>query len=383
MLKSGKTNDFWYCGAMKYSCTDVKITRDEKQWETEIKAVIPVETLAKYRAEALKEIAKTAKVDGFRPGHAPENRIIEIYGESAIMRAAAEHAIQGELPLLLAAENVLVIEAPRVATDTPETGKPLSFTARAALAPVITLPDYKKIKETHAKAESVAVTDEEHAQTLSHLKRERARISKVEAGTEAAQAAEEARALADAELPELDDAFVQSLGYPDVAAFSEAVRANMQTEKEMQATEKRRAAILEDMLKGATISYPASLKNYELDEMEARLSDDIARAGMTLEQYLSEMKKTREELRQNWEEAADKRAKVRLILAEISRVEHVEPPAEAIAHELEHATKAYPQADPDALRAHIAHAMRNEAVLRWLDGTVDALAADDHAGHEH
>lgn len=368
---------------MKHALTDVKITRDDTRWETDIQAVIPAETLATYRTEALKEITKTAKVDGFRPGHAPENRIVEIYGESAIMRAATEHAIQGELPLLLAAENVMVVEAPKVTTDTPEVGKSLSFTARAALAPSVTLPDYKKTKDAHSISEPVVVTDEEHAQTLTHLKRERARISKVEAGTEAVQAAEEARTIPEADLPELDDAFVQSLGYPDVAAFSEAVRKNMHSEKEMQATEKRRATILEDLLKNAKVSYPASLKEFELDEMEGRMADDLARAGATFEQYLAEVKKTREELRASWQEAADKRAKVRLILTEISRAEHIEPDAGALAHEMEHAAKLYPQADPDALRAHIAHAMRNEAVLRWLDGTADALDADDHAGHEH
>ncbi|MBM3271948.1 hypothetical protein FJY94_01520 [Candidatus Kaiserbacteria bacterium] len=367
---------------MKHSCTDVKITRDDKAWETEIKAVIPAETLANYRAEALKEIGKTAKVDGFRPGHVPENRIVEIYGESAIMRAAAEHAIQGELPLILAAENVFVIEAPKVSTDQPENGKPLAFTARAALAPSVTLPDYKKIKEKHSTSEVVAITIEEHAQAMTHLKRERARIGKVEAGSEPAQAAEEVQAIAEKDLPELDEAFVQSLGYPDVAAFTEAVRKNMQTEKDMQQVEKRRAAILDDLVKGAKISYPASLKQFELEEMEARMADDLGRAGATLDQYLAETKKTREELLKSWEESADKRARVRLVLAEISRLEHIEPPAEALVHEIEHAKKLYPQADPDALRAHIAHAMRNEAVLRWLDGTADMLE-DDHAGHEH
>lgn len=368
---------------MKHSCINVKITRDDKAWETEVRATISPETLEKYRAEALKEIQKSAKIDGFRPGHAPVERIIEIYGEGAVMRAAAEHAIQGELPLLLAAENVMVIEAPKVSTDTPEAGKPLSFTARAALAPAVTIPDYRKIKEKHGKSEPVAVSDEEHAQALSHIRRERARIDKVEAGAEPTAAAEEARMIADADLPEFDDAFVQSLGYPDVAAFTTAVRTNMQTEKEMQQVEKRRAAILEDLVQGSKISYPASLKEFELDEMEARMSDDLARANVTLEQYLAETKKTREELRQSWETSADKRAKVRLILAEISRTENIEPDAGALAHEIDHAKKLYPQADPDALRAHIAHAMRNEAVLRWLDGTADMLREEHGHGDEH
>lgn len=368
---------------MKHACTDVKITRDEKQWEVEVRASIPAETLATYRTEALKEMQKSAKVDGFRPGHAPIERIVEIYGEGAVMRAAAEQAIQGELPLLLAAENVIVVETPKVATDVPEAGKPLTFTARAALAPSVVLPDYLAAKEKHAKFEPVVVSPEEHAQTLAHLKRERARIDKVEAGADPAKAAEESRAMEEKDLPELDEAFVQSLGYPDVAAFTEAVRANMQTEKEMQQVEKRRAAILEDLVKGAKISYPASLKEFELDEMEARLEGDLARAGLTLEKYLTETKKTREELRATWLDAADKRAKVRLILAEIARKENVEPDEAALAHEMEHAKQMYPQADPDALRAHIAHAMRNEATLRFLDGTAGSHLHDDHHGHQH
>ena len=43
-----------------------------------------------------------------------------------------------------------------------------------------------------------------------------------------------------------------------------------------------------------------------------------------------------------------------------------------LPHELremafEKAKKYYPDADPAALRAHIAHAMRNELVISWLE----------------
>ena len=111
--------------------TNVKISRDDARWETEIKAEIPAEVLATYRDTALKEIQKTAKLDGFRPGNAPLDRIVQVYGESAVMRHAAEMAIENELPILLAKESLGIVEAPRVTTDTPESGKPLVFTARA------------------------------------------------------------------------------------------------------------------------------------------------------------------------------------------------------------------------------------------------------------
>src|ERR1700734_3276185 len=124
---------------MTHKSTNVKVSRVQERWEAEISAEIPAEVLAHYREEALKEIQRDAKIDGFRPGKAPIDRIIQIYGEPTILRHAAEHAIQHELPELLAEQQLPIVETPRVTTDTPEAGKPLKFTARAALAPEIKL----------------------------------------------------------------------------------------------------------------------------------------------------------------------------------------------------------------------------------------------------
>ncbi|MCR4281011.1 MAG: trigger factor family protein, partial [Candidatus Kaiserbacteria bacterium] len=68
----------------KSSATNIKVTRDKDAWEVEVKAEIPAESYSRYRAETLKEMQKTAKLDGFRPGHAPEEAIIRVYGESTI-----------------------------------------------------------------------------------------------------------------------------------------------------------------------------------------------------------------------------------------------------------------------------------------------------------
>jgi len=353
---------------MVHTLANVKVSRDESAWEFEVRAEIPAETLVRYREEVLKEFQKTAKIDGFRPGNAPLERIIQIYGEDAIAKRAVEVAIQHELPELLAKEQALIVESPRVSIESLEDNKPVRFTARAALAPQIMLPDYKGIaREKNAQKEEVTVTDEEHAQALTHLRRERARIGKIETGAEPQKAAEESRAMKEDELPELDDAFVQSLGIESAEKFSETVRANIKTEKEMHAREKRRAEILEKLVNMATISYPATLREYELDDMEARMKHDLERMGTTFDGYLAQAKKTREQLREEWKDAADKRAKVRLILSEIARKENIEPDKERLEKELEHARKHVPNAEPEALRAHIAHALRNEATLGFLE----------------
>ncbi len=358
--------------------TNVKISRDESAWEVEISAEIPAEALGKYRSAAVKNIQKSAKIDGFRQGKAPEEHIVRVYGEGAIMRAAAEEAIEHELPELLAKQDFIIVDTPRVTTGEPEAGKPLPFTARAALAPDIKLADYKKISEKHRDTkEDTSVSDKEHEDALTHLRRERYRIDKVEAGTDPKQAADESRSAEAKDLPELDDEFVQSLGYPDAATFSAAVRTNLGNEKQARADEKRRATILDDLVAGSTIKYPKTLLDYEIEDMKIRLEEDLARIGQTIDSYLAQTKQTKEQLLESWKEGADKRAKVRLLLGKIAQEEKIEPEAEVVDHELMHAREHYPKANPESLRAHIVHMMRNEMVLRFLEGNTEPI------GHDH
>jgi FKBP-type peptidyl-prolyl cis-trans isomerase (trigger factor) len=361
--------------------TNIEVTRDETLWEVEVKATITSESLEKYRAEALTQAQKTAKLDGFRTGKVPQEKIVQIYGEDTIMRLAAERAIQSELPEILAKEQLMVIESPKVTTDTPIKGSALSFTARASMAPKVELAEYVKIAKKHTeKPVVIEVTDKEQAEAMIHLRRERARIDKIEAGIESQKASEESRSMKEDELPALDDSFAQSIGYENAEGFFKALRANMQTEKETQAAQKRRGAILDELAKNSKINYPLTLREYELDDIEARFTEDLTRSSATMEQYLKDTKKTREEIRKSWEEGADTRVKVRLLLAEIARIEKIEPPADVVDHELSHAIEHYPKADPQALRANVIHALRNEMTLRFLEGNTESVG---HTNHHH
>lgn len=347
---------------------NVKVTRDDARWEAEIRASIPAEALERYRKEALKDVASSVSISGFRPGKAPEDVVLKQVGETAILREAAEIAIKSELPELLASEKLNIVEAPQVAIETLEAGKPLAFVARAPLAPDVTLPDYKAIAKKHNEnKEEVTVTDEEHAQTMTHLKRERARITKVELGMPPAEAHAEAHKTEEKDLPDLDDEFVKSLGYESLEKFSDAVRSNIKNEKELQAAEKRRATLLDQLIDKSKIKYPRILLEYEIDDMEGRLKGDLEQMRMTFEKYLEEVKKTEADLRKEWEPAADKRAKMRLVLAHIAMKENLDADPEKLAHEVAHAKKHYPNADEHNLRSHVHHALRNEAVIAFLE----------------
>ena len=348
------------------------VTRDEKRWEIELKGEIAADSLEGHRKHVISELKKDAHLQGFRPGKAPEEQVVKTVGEAEILRRTIEHAVHHELPEMLAAENAPIVAAPQVTVESAPKGfpatEPIIFTARAPLAPEVKLPDYVRIAKKHNEGKKeVTVTDEEHADTLNHLKRERARITKVELGVTPQEAAEQAQKMEVKDLPELDEEFVKSVGYENTEKFTEAVRSNIKSEKERQEVEKRRAAMLDELIKEAKIHYPEILKEYELDDLEGRMKEDIERTGLTMEKYLAETKKTREEIRKGWEEAADNRAKMRLVLAEIARKENVDVEPERFERELKHAKEHYPQANDESLRAHITHALRNEAVITWLE----------------
>lgn len=349
------------------------ITRDDVRWELILKGEIAAENIAEHRSHVLAELKKEAHLPGFRPGKAPEDQVVKAVGEAEVMRRTIEHAIHHELPELLAKEDARIVASPQVSVEKAPSSfpatEPIEFTARAPLAPEIKLPDYKKIAAKHTKEKKeVEVTEDEHKETLTHLKRERARITKVELGLSPQEAMDQARAMEEKDLPDLDDEFVKSLGYEDSEKFIEAVKKNIKSEKELREVEKRRAAMLDELVKESKINYPSLLLDYELDDMEARMQDDIQRMGLTMEKYLTETKKTKEEIRESWKEAADNRAKMRLVLSQIAQDEKIDLDPERFKNELSHAKQHHPNADESNLTAHISHALRNEAVITWLEG---------------
>ena len=347
---------------------NIKTTRDETRWEIEVTGEIPAAALAEYRTHSIKELGADTTIDGFRPGKAPEAALVRHFGEEAILQHAAEHAVKHEIPEILAKEQVNIVDAPRVSIEPPALDKPLKFTARAPLAPKVILGDYKKASAKKvAEKKEQEVTDKEYSDAILHLRRERARIELMEGGKKSDEAADESKNMVEKDLPVLDDAFAQSVGYDDSAKFHETIRTNMKNEKDMREGEKVRASILEAIVKDSKINYPAILREYEIDDMEARMAGDLERMGMTIDSYLKSVKKTKEDIRKEWESPADERAKVRLVLAEIARIEKIEPDAEKLAQELKHAKDHYKDADENILHAHIAHALRNEAVMTWLE----------------
>jgi trigger factor len=336
----------------------------------EIAAELPAAQFDAYKSRALKNISQNLSIDGFRKGHVPDAVVEAQVGSDAILNETAEVAIAQELPLLLMAEKVLPLTTPKVSISKVAFGNPFAFSARIETLPEVTLPDYKTIaKEYPAGPEHPEVAQTEIDEALTHIRREQARIKKVEEGVDPAQAAEDAQKLEADKLPELDEEFIKSIGYESFDQFKEKLQHNLSHEKARREHEKQRAAMLDTLVSKTTVQLPQSLIEHELEKMEAQLKDDLSQAQLTFEQYLEHAQKNRDDLRKDWMPIAIKRATIQLILSKISHEESIEADQERVTTLTENALKEHSHLTRENVHAYFTQMLRNEAVLTWLESS--------------
>lgn len=115
--------------------------------------------------KAFEKLNKTAKIDGFRPGHAPKNIFIKKYGEQEILLEAADELIKEKYSDIIVKDKIMPVVEPKV--------EPVSITKDAmevnftfVVKSEVKLGDYKNLD---VKKDEVKVTKEEIEHEIGHL----------------------------------------------------------------------------------------------------------------------------------------------------------------------------------------------------------------------
>ncbi len=358
-----------------------------------ISGEVPFAELEKERAAALKKLGQNIEIDGFRKGNIPEAVLVERLGEMAILSEMAERALAKAYPEMLAAHEIDAIGYPEIAVTKLAPGNPLGFSATVAIVPAVTLPDYQAIAAPHQeKREAITVTDEEMETATKDILRRKVAYERLqqkaaakasrEAGDlptpESVDADESAAEPTDNELPELTDEVAATLGpFASVQAFKDKLRVELTAQKEQEVANKRRATITDALLAATPITLPEILVNAELEQFLAQMKDDLQRAQLTLEEYLSHIKKTEDELKAEWRPAAERRAKTQLILDAIATKEAIEPDSELLDKQVAALKEQYKDADEARIRTYVRTILRNDAVMRRLEGSAETDVTPD------
>ncbi|MBI2465905.1 MAG: trigger factor [Candidatus Sungbacteria bacterium] len=175
-------------------------------------------------------------------------------------------------------------------------------------------------------------------------------------------------------LPELNDDFAKSLSrFTSFEEFRNNVVEGLKNERELKAKEKRRAVIVEELIKNIGAELPDELVQMELGKMTAELSESLGRMNLTLENYLGHINKTPEQLKDSWLPQAEKRVKAALALKHIAQKENVMVDDAEVEERLNQLMRSAPPLAPGqnldltALRGYVKNVIRNEKVFELLE----------------
>ena len=133
---------------------EITIKIEGKEWE---------EALDK----AFKKANKKAKIDGFRPGHAPKDVFLKKYGKESLMADAADLCINDAyLKMLEENKDLEIVAEPELGLKSLDE-KGVEFIFKLTLKPEVKLGKYKGLK---VKKDSTKVTEEEIDETIMTMR---------------------------------------------------------------------------------------------------------------------------------------------------------------------------------------------------------------------
>lgn len=175
-------------------------------------------------------------------------------------------------------------------------------------------------------------------------------------------------------LPKVDDDFAAKCGpFKTVAELKADIKKEVLAQKETAELDKLKDSLVEQLVKVSDVPAPESLVEDQMSHIERDTIQNLLYRGQTIEQYLESQKLSRDDWRANeLRPAAERRVKVGLALAELSKAEKIEVSQQEL--ETRHQMLLEQYSDPN-LKAQFdtADARRDLANRVLTEKTVDRL----------
>lgn len=176
------------------------------------------------------------------------------------------------------------------------------------------------------------------------------------------------------QIPEMSDDMAKKLGQESVAKLRELIKQNLEKEADQKADQAAEIEMLEALIEKTEFEpIPQVIIDSERQKMFYELKNDLDKHGITIEQYLGDIKKTEKELFDDFKAQAEKRAKAALVSRQVAIEQNIKISKEDLEKELDNMRKIYKkeQETLERLEDHgvqesIATAMQNKRVMQWL-----------------
>lgn len=336
--------------------------------EYEIEGEIHADVVKTFRDKAVKELSLETRVDGFRPGHAPEKFVVDRFGEVAITEEAGRMALEAHygdiFKKAIDDKNIKVLGSPAVTITKVAPGEAFGFKIKTALMPEVKVKGYKaSAKKAMSEKAEVKVTDKEIEEAIVDLQKQVAHTDHHKNNPD-----DHGHDHGDLPLPEVDAEFIKKFGpFETVEAFKEKVKEGITVEKNRKEKDKKRLSLMDTLIEDSEITMPKMLVESELSRMVHELGANISQMGLNVETYLKHIGKTIDELKTEWIPDAEKRAKTQLILNQIALDEKITVSEDDIKKEVEQIMQVYKDADRTRAEIYVETVLLNEKVWAWLE----------------
>ncbi len=380
---------------------------------------VPFEELKPSLDAAYKKIAQQINVPGFRKGKVPPTVIDRQVGRGAVLDEAINAALPKLYVDALQANELEPLAQPEIDITKLEDNDTLEFTAEVDIRPEVELPDYTgltvsvgDLEVTDEDVEAQVQNLRERFATLTEVERpaadgdfvtldlkastdgevvegadvsgmsyqvgsggtlegldealtgmspgeEKTFASQLVGGDLVGQDVEvdvKVTAVKEQELPELDDDFAQTASeFDTVAELTDDVRSRLHNGKRLEQAAEARDAVLEKILDLVEVPLPDAVVDQELQARRDSVQQQLAMAGMSMEQFLDSEKQTVDEFEADLEKRVRDAVAAQFVLDQVAKKEEIavnegelqehlmrraqqsgQNPQEFISHMLEH-----------------------------------------------
>jgi trigger factor len=167
------------------------------------------------------------------------------------------------------------------------------------------------------------------------------------------------------EYPEINDELATKLGQPSLIALKELLQTNLSKEAENKEAQRLEIEILEKTVAGSEFDeIPDVLINAEKQKMFHELKGSLEQQGISFEKYLKDIKKTEEEIGNDFSERALMRVKAALVSRQVAKENNIQVEQDELDKEVENIKATY-QNDPKVIEA-----LKRRDVLDTLAATI-------------
>jgi trigger factor len=348
---------------------------------------VPFDELKPSLDAAYKKIAQQINVPGFRRGKVPPMVIDRQVGRGAVLDEAINAALPQLYVDALQANDLQPLAQPEIDITKLEDNDTLEFTAEVDVRPEVDLPGYEGLEVTvddivvsDQDVEEQVQNLRERFATLNEVERAAAdgdfvvmdlratkdgetvegaevtgmsyqvgrggmldgldeALTGMSAGDEKTfqsqlvggdQLGEDVdvevkvSAVKEQELPELDDDFAQTASVFDtVAELTDDVRTRLERGKRLEQAGAARDAVLEKLLDLVEVPLPDGVVDAELSARRESIQQQLAYAGMTMEQYLDSEEQTVDEFEADLEKRVRDAVAAQFVLDQVARKEEI------------------------------------------------------------